>query len=56
MNDRFSVEVYSRNSIGQPQRMLAVGRVDLTGYAYQQFRTAWARPATLRALRGPLVR
>ena len=35
MNDRFSVEVYERNSIGQPQRMLAVGRVDLTGYAYQ---------------------
>lgn len=35
MNDRFSVEVYSRNSIGQPQRMLAVGKVDLTGHAYQ---------------------
>jgi hypothetical protein len=34
MNDRFSVEVYERNSIGQPQRMLAVGRVDLTGYGY----------------------
>ena len=34
MNDRFNVEVYARNSIGQPQRMLACGRVDLTGYAY----------------------
>ena len=34
MTDRFSVEVYERNSIGQPQRMLAVGRVDLNGYAY----------------------
>jgi hypothetical protein len=34
MNDRFSVEVYERNSIWQPQRMLAVGKVDLTGYGY----------------------
>jgi hypothetical protein len=34
MNDRFSAEVYSRNSIGQPQKMLAVGRIDLTGYGY----------------------
>ena len=34
MNDRFSIEVYERNSLGQPQRMLAVGRVDLTGYGY----------------------
>jgi hypothetical protein len=34
MNDRFNVEVYTRNSIGNPQRMLAHGRVDLTGYAY----------------------
>ena len=34
MNDRFAVEVYERNEIGQPQRMLAVGRVDLTGYGY----------------------
>jgi hypothetical protein len=34
MNDRFGVEVYSRNSIGQPQKMLAVGRIDLTGYGY----------------------
>ena len=34
MNDRFGVEIYERNEIGQPQRMLAVGKVDLTGYAY----------------------
>ena len=34
MNDRFAIEIYSRNQIGQPQRMLACGRVDLTGYAY----------------------
>ena len=34
MNDRFSIEVYSRNSTGHPQRMLACGRADLTGYAY----------------------
>lgn len=35
MNDRFSAEVYSRNSIGQPQRMLAAGRVDLNGTGYR---------------------
>ena len=35
MNDLFNVEVYTRNDIGQPQRMIAVGRVDLTGYAYR---------------------
>jgi hypothetical protein len=34
MNDRFSVEVYARNALGQPQRMLATGRVDLNGYGY----------------------
>jgi hypothetical protein len=34
MNDRFSVEVYSRNDAGNPQRMLAVGRIDLNGYGY----------------------
>jgi hypothetical protein len=34
MNDRFGVEVYSRNSVGQPQKMLGVGRIDLTGYGY----------------------
>jgi len=35
MNDRFSVEVYSRNSDGQPQRLIASGKVDLSGYAYR---------------------
>lgn len=35
MNDRFNVEVYTRNSNGAPQRMIATGRVDLTGTAYQ---------------------
>jgi hypothetical protein len=34
MNDRFSLEVYSRNSTGQPQRLLASGRADLNGYGY----------------------
>jgi hypothetical protein len=34
MNDRYTVEVYERNSIGQPQRLLACGRADLTGYSY----------------------
>src|SRR6187200_1117136 len=34
MNDRFSIEVYTRNVDRQPQRMIASGRVDLTGYAY----------------------
>jgi hypothetical protein len=34
MNDRFGVEVYSRNATGQPQRMLASGRIDLTGSGY----------------------
>jgi hypothetical protein len=35
MNDLFGVEVYTRNEAGQPQRMIAVGRIDLTGYAYR---------------------
>jgi hypothetical protein len=34
MNDRFAIEVYERNAQGQPQRMLAVGRADLTGQGY----------------------
>jgi hypothetical protein len=34
MNDRFSIEVYSRNATGAPQRMIAVGRADLNGYGY----------------------
>jgi len=36
INDRYNIEVYTRNSVGQPQRMIAVGRIDLTGYAYRQ--------------------
>jgi hypothetical protein len=35
MNDRFGVEVYTRNSSGAPQRMIARGRVDLTGDGYR---------------------
>jgi hypothetical protein len=34
MNDRFGIEVYARNSIGQPQRLLAHGRADLNGFGY----------------------
>ena len=34
MVDRFRIEVYERNSIGQPQRMLAAGRVAISGEAY----------------------
>ena len=34
INDRCSVEVYTRNSIGQPQRMIAVGKIDINGYSY----------------------
>lgn len=37
MNDRFRVEVYTRNAVGNPQRMIAAGRVDLTGDAYQTY-------------------
>jgi hypothetical protein len=36
MNDRFTAEVYARDANGTPQRMLAVGRIDLTGYAYDR--------------------
>jgi hypothetical protein len=34
MNDKFHVEVYSRSENGTPQRMLAVGRLELNGYSY----------------------
>lgn len=34
MNDRFNIEVYTRNSQLQPVDMLACGRIDLTGYGY----------------------
>jgi len=36
MNDQFNIEVYARNSTGNPQRMLACGRVDMTGWAYMR--------------------
>lgn len=36
MNDRFNIEVYSRTAGGSPLRMLACGRVDLTGYGYDR--------------------
>ena len=36
MNDRFAVEVYFRDVGGMPKRMVAAGRVDLTGDAYKQ--------------------
>lgn len=34
MNDRFNIEVYTRNDLLQPQDLLACGRIDLTGYGY----------------------
>jgi hypothetical protein len=34
MKDQFNIEVYTRNSDGNPLRMLAAGRVDLTAYSY----------------------
>lgn len=34
INERCNVEVYTRNMLGQPQRMIAAGRVDLSGNAY----------------------
>jgi hypothetical protein len=34
MNDRFNIEVYTRNDLLQPQDMIACGRVDLTGSGY----------------------
>ena len=37
MNDRFNIEVYTRNSQLQPQDMIACGRIDLTGYGYMKY-------------------
>ena len=37
MNDRFNIEVYTRNDLLQPQDLLACGRIDLTGYGYTQY-------------------
>lgn len=34
LNDDYSVEVYSRDSLGQPLAMFAHGRIDLKGSAY----------------------
>lgn len=34
MNDRFNIEVYTRNELLQPVDMLACGRIDLTGHGY----------------------
>ena len=34
MNDRFNIEVYTRNDQLQPLDILACGRIDLTGYGY----------------------
>ena len=34
MNDRFNIEVYTRNDQLQPLDLLACGRIDLTGYGY----------------------
>jgi hypothetical protein len=37
MNDRFNIEVYTRNDQLQPQDLLACGRIDLTGYGYMVY-------------------
>ena len=37
MNDRFDIEVYTRNDQLQPVDMLACGRIDLTGYGYTAY-------------------
>jgi hypothetical protein len=34
MNDRFNIEVYTRDSEFRPLDLIACGRVDLTGYGY----------------------
>ena len=44
MVDRFQLEVYSRDPTGAPQRMIAAGKVDITGYAYTS--TSPLSPAT----------
>jgi len=36
MNDRFNVEIYARDVNLQPYQLLAVGRIDLTGYGYMR--------------------
>ena len=44
MVDRCHIEVYSRNDLGQPQRMLASGRVEMHGFSYAS--TSPLSPAT----------
>lgn len=34
MNDRFQLEVYQRDSTGAPQKMIAYGKVDISGISY----------------------
>ena len=36
MNDRFNIEIYTRDSEFRPQAMIACGRIDLTGHGYMQ--------------------
>ena len=44
MNDRFHLELYERNSIDQPVRMLASGKIDISGMGY--IRSGPLAPAT----------
>jgi hypothetical protein len=37
MNDRFNIEVYTRDSEDRPLDLLACGRIDLTGYGYIKY-------------------
>ena len=37
MNDKFNIEVYTRDSEQHPLDMIACGRIDLTGYGYTQY-------------------
>ena len=37
MNDKFNIEVYTRDSELRPLDMIACGRIDLTGYGYMQY-------------------
>lgn len=37
MNDKFNIEVYTRDAEQRPLDMIACGRIDLTGYGYTQY-------------------
>src|SRR4029077_14564893 len=37
MNDRFNIEVYTRDGVLRPLDLLACGRIDLTGYGYIKY-------------------